>query len=134
MKNTKEFLKEFYTKELKITHGAKGDTIHQTQRNMVKAALIDAIQADLADELGIDALRTSDGVAVLMDNESEGGVPFVLDIAMKSFDYDIYKEHDAYAKDKEIKADKAEQRAKAKRTKFKNDTAARALKESKATK
>lgn len=128
MKNTVKFLKEFYTQELKITHGAKGDTIHQTQRNAVKANLMEAIQKDLAAELKVDALRTSDGVAVLMDNEDQGGVPFVLDIAMKSFDYDIYSMHDAYLKDKEIKADNAERRAKARRTKFKNDTAAREMK------
>ena len=131
MKNTRAFLEAFYTEELKITHGAKGDTIHQTQRNSVKAGLIDAIQADLAAELGVDALRTSDGVAVLMDNEGEGGVPFVLDIAMKSFDYDVFKEHDAYLQDKAIKAENAERRAKAKRTKFKNDTAAREMKTTK---
>ena len=131
MKNTREFLDNFYKEELKITHGAKGDTIHQTQRNSVKAALIDAIQADLAAELGIDALRTSDGVGVVMDNEGEGGVPFVLDIAMKSFDYDIYQEHATYMEDRAIKAENAERREKAKRTKFKNDTAAREFKATK---
>jgi len=131
MKNTKKFLKEFYAQELKITHGAKGDTIHQTQRNAVKAGLMEAIQADIAAELGVDALRTADGVAVLMDNEEHGGVPFVLDVAMKSFDYDVYAMHDGYNKDKEIKADNAERRAKARRTKFKNDTAAREMKATK---
>ena len=114
MKNTKQFLKEFYAQELKVTHGAKGDTIHQTQRNAVKAGLMDAIQKDIANELNVDALRTADGVAVLMDNDVQGGVPFVLDIAMKSFDYDIYEMNEAYTADKALKLANAEKRAKAK--------------------
>jgi hypothetical protein len=129
MKHTTEFLKELYSEQLKITNGAKGDTIHQTQRNSVKARFMDAIQKDLVETLNVDALRTADGIGIMLDNEEQGGVPCVLDIAMKSFDYDIYKEHDAYQVDQEIKAEKAAARAKARRTKFKNDTAARELKE-----
>ena len=131
MKNTKAFLKEFYTQELKTTHGAKGDTIHQTQRNAVKAGLMLAIEADINAELGIDALRTADGVAVLMDNDIQGGVPFVLDIAMKSFDYDIYSLNEAYIDDKALKAANAEKRAQTKAIKYKNDTNARKLRETK---
>ena len=128
MKHTKAFLEKFYSEQLKITNGAKGESIHQTQRNAVKRGFLDAIQKDLVECLNVEALRTAQGVGVLIDNDEQGGVPLVLDIAMKSFDYDVIGEHEAYLQDLEIKAEKAEKRAKARATKYKNDVAAREMK------
>lgn len=130
IKNTAEFLKKFYKEQLKITNGAKGDSIHQTQRNQIKRDLLAAIQADLASELDADALHTPDGIGIVIDNEEQGGVPLVLDIAMKSFEYDVFEQNDRYNENQLLKEEKRIAREKARKTKYKNDTAARALKES----
>ena len=131
MKNVEKYLQEFYTEKLKITRGAKGDTIHQTQRNAVKAGLMEAFLEDMKEELNIDVIRTADGIAFLIDNDEQGGVPVVLDIAMKNFNYDIFNEGDNYVSEQNRKRIDAEKRAATRRTKFKNDTEARLLNKAK---
>lgn len=122
MKNTKKLLKEIFTRDLTITD--KG-AINQTQRNTLKNELLDTLIDDLSKNLGFEILRVDKGLALNIPHENEGALPITLDIVFKSTDYDIVEENKAYIKDKEIKAQKKEEREKAKRTKFKNDTATR---------
>jgi len=122
MKNTKRLLKEIYSRELKITD--KG-AINQTQRNGLKNELLNTLIEDLTKDLGVEVVRVDKGIAFNIDHDNEGALPITLDIVFKNTTYDITNESLAYIKDKDIKAENKEIREKAKRAKFKNDTATR---------
>jgi hypothetical protein len=95
MKNTKNFVENFYKERFKVTSGVKGDTIHQTQRNEYKIHLLDALAADMK-EAGFDVQVTIDGVALVMSNEEEGMVTVVFDTIFKTLDYNIVQEAEDY--------------------------------------
>ena len=131
MKNTKKLIKDIYTRDLKITD--KG-AINQTQRNGLKNELLESLIDDLSKDLGLQVVRVDKGLALEIPHENEGALPITLDVVFKSTTYDIENESQAYIKDKEIKAENKEQREKAKRAKFKNDTLAREFAKSKSNK
>jgi len=122
MKETKKLLKDIFSRELKITD--KG-AINQTQRNGLKNELLNTLIADLTKDLGIKVVRVDKGIAFEIAHDNEGALPITLDIVFKNTTYDIENESQAYIKDKDIKAENKELREKAKRAKFKNDTAQR---------
>ena len=124
MKNTKKFLKEVYTRDLKVT--PKG-AINQTQRNNLKNELLDNLIEDLSKGLGVDVVRLDKGIALNIQHEQEGALPITLDIVFKNITYDIDNESQAYQEDKLLKQVNKEIREKAKRVKFQNDTNARKL-------
>jgi hypothetical protein len=117
MKNTQQFIDTFYKEHFKVTSGAKGDTIQQSQRNEYKIQLLDALFADMK-EVGFDVQLTVDGVALVMANEEEGGVTVVFDTIFKTLDYNVLQEAEDYNEKMQELRNKESQREKEARIRY----------------
>lgn len=99
----------------KLTENEKGQ-LKQNVRNELRTDLVDALTEALV-ELGLDAVRTEDGVAIAIPNEDLGYVPVVIGATIKDLAYDIYEAEADYKAKLEAKAEaekvKAEAKAKA---------------------
>lgn len=69
--------------------------LKQNVRNQFKAELLDAFK-DFLKANGFDVEMVSDGVAVQFQNDEIGSVCAVADFTIKSRDYDIVSENEAY--------------------------------------
>lgn len=109
----KNFLENAY-KTVFATNEKK--ELKQNVRNDFKRDFMVALRSALTD-LGLETELVSDGIAVIIPNETEGSLVVVVDGAVKSVvDYDLASEAEAY-KEKVIakakaEADKAEAKAK----------------------
>lgn len=102
MTKTQTFVKEFASRTLTISQGANGEAIKQTERNEIKSELLQAIALDLSQLLGVDILKVDKGFGFMLPNDNEGSVPMVIDLTVKSMDFDVFAENEAVvAKDKE---------------------------------
>lgn len=127
MKNTKNFLVELETKDLKLSQTKNGIIVNTTQRNEIRKKFLKALENDLkelAKDLENDIFIgfTTDGLAVAVGNEKlsrklENNLTFKIDIKVSNLDYDIFTEIESYEKDQEKKAEK---RAKALEKKKRN--------------
>lgn len=108
MENLKTYLEELY--KTNIGTSDDGNKYQQTQRNAIRAKIIDAIYADMKDE-GFDVQRVDKGVACTFDNEELGGLCFVLAPTMTALDYDPIGEAEDYAQKQARKAEKAAEKA-----------------------
>lgn len=96
----KDFIAETTTKSLKVSN----DKIQQTQRNELKEAATLAVM-DLLTVEGVDCFRTNEGIVIAIDNATvRKTVHFVIDPVVKSMDYNLDDEIQAYE-------DKLEERA-----------------------
>lgn len=130
MKNIKAFIDNFYTEKFKVTSGAKGDTIQQTQRNEYKIQILDALVADMK-AAGFDVQLTMDGVALVLSNEEEGMVTVVFDTIFKTLDYNIVQEAEDYtAKMLELR-DKETEREREARIRYESAAMKRAKRDAK---
>lgn len=119
MTKTQTFVKEFASRTLTISQGANGEAIKQTERNEIKSELLQAIALDLSQLLGVDILKVDKGFGFMLPNDNEGSVPMVIDLTVKSMDFDVFAENEAVvAKDKE-KLQALLDRQREKETKFK---------------
>lgn len=98
----------------KLAENEKGQ-LKQNVRNELRTDLVDALTEALV-ELGLEAVRTEDGVAIAIPNEDLGSIPVVIGATIKDLAYDIYEaEADYKAKlVAKVEADKAKAEAKAK--------------------
>jgi len=113
------FVKEFASRTLTISQGANGEAIKQTERNEIKSELLQAIATDLSQLLGVEILKVDKGFGFMLPNDNEGSVPMVIDLTVKSMDFDVVAENEAVvAKDKE-KLQALLERQQEKETKFK---------------
>jgi hypothetical protein len=102
MTKTQLFVKEFANRTLTISQGANGEAVKQTERNEIKSELLQAIATDLSQLLGVEMLKVDKGFGFMLPNDNEGSVPMVIDLTVKSMDYDVVAENEAVvAKDKE---------------------------------
>jgi hypothetical protein len=119
MTKTQLFVKEFASRTLTISQGANGEAIKQTERNEIKSELLQAIATDLSQLLGVEILKVDKGFGFMLPNDNEGSVPMVIDLTVKSMDFDVVAENEAVvAKDKE-KLQALLERQQEKETKFK---------------
>ena len=113
------------TKELPIIQTAKGTVqIQQTYRNKLKvqaeSAIQDILRNALPDTISVDKVK--DGIALGIMNEETGEIiPIVIDLTIKSLDYDIEAEIDSYRIEQQEKQVKAEKAAAAKAKKIESD-------------
>lgn len=106
MENLKRVAEQIKTMKLTLN----GVKLKQTERNDLKAKLVDAIAEDIA-EAGLEVLEVAQGKAIVLENDQEGNVVTVFDSVIKNFDYDAYDEAEAYRVEREEKAKKARERA-----------------------
>lgn len=119
MTKTQLFVKEFASRTLTISQGANGEAVKQTERNEIKSELLQAIATDLSQLLGVEMLKVDKGFGFMLPNDNEGSVPMVIDLTVKSMDFDVVAENEAVvAKDKE-KLQALLERQREKETKFK---------------
>jgi hypothetical protein len=113
------------TKELPIIQTAKGTVqIQQTYRNKLKVQIEDAVQDILRNALPdtITVDRVKDGIALGIMNEETGEIiPIVVDLTIKSLDYNIEDEIDSFKMEQQEKQVKAEKAAAAKAKKIESD-------------
>lgn len=93
----------------------KGE-LKQNVRNAFKAEFITALRSALT-EMGLETALVSDGIAVIIPNETEGALYVVVDGAVKSLAYDFNTEAEAYTEKvaEKAKAEQAKAEAKAKK-------------------
>ena len=128
MKNLTSFFASLETLELKTNENANGSlTIQQTQRNSLRAAMMQAFKEDLLDE-GFDVFETSDGIILAVENDELGTISIEAKLTIKALDYDPVYEAEAFEMTQMDKAADKARKAEAKARKIAADTAARAKK------
>ena len=117
---TEMFVKDFATRELTMSSGANGEAIKQNERNEIKAQLLQAIATDLSQLLGVEVLKVDKGFGFMLPNDNEGAVPMVIDLTIKSMEYDVIAENEAFIEKETAKLEAVIQRQKEKEIKFRN--------------
>lgn len=129
MNKMKELL-EVFANDTSITQS--NDKINQNKRNTMKRGFVEALYCDVKEALkeleSVQVYRTSDGIALSIDNERVGMIPIVLDGMIKNLDYNAADEEDAYVEAQRAAAIKAEEAAALKARKIEESTRARAAK------
>lgn len=106
MENLAQVLEVIREKDFTV----KGQKMKQTERNELKAMIVEAIAKDI-EATGVQVMQVDRGHAVVIPNENEGSIVTVFDSVIKNFDYDPYFEHQEYEKVQEGKRERAEKRA-----------------------
>lgn len=129
MNKMKELL-EVFANDTSITQS--NDKINQNKRNAMKRGFVEALYCDVKEALkeleSVQVYRTSDGIALSIDNERVGMIPIVLDGMIKNLDYNAADEEDAYVEAQRAAAIKAEEAAALKARKIEESARARAAK------
>lgn len=107
----------------------KGE-LKQNVRNDFKRDFMTALRSALT-EMGLDTELVSDGIAVVVPNETEGSLVVVVDGAVKSLAYDLNTEAEAYTLKVEAKAKAEAEKAEAKAKKLAEAEALKAKKNAK---
>ena len=131
MENLKQLIQELNSRELKISKTTKGEMIHQTQRNGIKAELMTALFNDIK-AINEYTFRTSDGVVFEIENESikngisnelgSGAITICLDLKVMSLETDASVDSEDYENLLQEKQEKAEKKKKDKAEKIAYDT------------
>lgn len=136
-----EALNEAKATKFQVSESRGVPVIQQTQRNLLRKNLLNALGENLKGILEPDSVAnvhfTSEGIAVEFENpsidntEGNGFISFVIDLKMKDLLYDALVEEEAYETEQAEKAQKAQKAAEAKKAKIAADAAKRATKEAK---
>ena len=131
MKNLQELIKELNGRELKISKTTKGEMIHQTQRNGIKAELMSALLQDIK-AVNEYTFRTADGIVFEIENESikngisnelgSGAITVCVDLKIMSLETDASVDSEDYENLLQEKQEKAEKKKKDKAEKIAYDT------------
>lgn len=127
MKQFKDLLTRLAQTKLELSEGVNGTNIKQTQRNQIKAEMLEAL-ADALSDLNIDVLKVDKGYAISIPNDEDGSFTAVLDLTIKSTDYDMFAENEAILEKEAAKAEAAMVRQREKEAKYKATQEARAIK------
>lgn len=109
-------MKDFLTnaKTTVFATNEKGE-LKQNVRNDFKRDFMTALRSAL-DDLGLETHLISDGIAVVVPNDTEGSIVVAVDGAVKSLNFDLNTEAEAFAQKQKDKAEadrkKAEEKAK----------------------
>ena len=127
MKNLQELIKELNGRELKISKTTKGEMIHQTQRNGIKAELMSALLQDIK-AVNEYTFRTADGIVFEIENESikngisnelgSGAISVVIDIKINDLETNAETESESYKVEQAEKLEKKTKTAQAKAEKI----------------
>jgi hypothetical protein len=113
--------------KLEISEGANGVSIKQTQRNQIKAEMLEALVEALS-PLNLDIVKVDKGYAVSIPNDEEGQFTAVIDLTIKSQDYDMWAENEAVLSKETAKAEAVLARQREKEASFKAAQETRAIK------
>jgi hypothetical protein len=127
MKSFADLLTRLAQTKLEISEGANGVSIKQTQRNQLKAEMLEALAEGLSD-LGVTVAKVDKGYAISVPNEDEGSFTAVLDLTIKSMNYDMYAENEAILAKEQEKAEAVLARQREKEAKYKVAQETRAMK------
>ena len=139
MQNLVKLLAEIKTRPLKITIDKNGNSkVQQTQRNLLKNEILNAIMQDIASEYEY-VYRATDGILLEIANDSiadnlnaetngSGAITVAIDLKVKDLDNNALDLQEIYELDQQKKLEKAEQKAKDKASKIARDTASRKAK------
>lgn len=127
MNNFITLLTRLASTKLEISEGANGVSIKQTQRNQLKAEMLEALVDGLS-ELGVSVAKVDKGYAISVPNDEDGSFTAVLDLTIKSMDFDMYAENEAIVAKEQEKAEAVLARQREKEAKYKVAQETRALK------
>lgn len=124
-----EQLQELTTTDFNITASRGNPVLEQTKKNNARADLIDGLAVYLQELLNghANVYQVQEGIAIEVDSdavaakypEGNGMITMVLDLTVKSLDYDAYMEADLYAEERAAKEKKKLQIAAEKEDKIK---------------
>lgn len=130
MRNFIDKIEQIQVQEFKITKGTKGEQIQQTQRNNLKADLVQAIYDLFASNYDY-VYRSKDGVLLEIANESiadnvsnelgSGAITVCIDLKVMGLETDARAESEDYVHTLKEKALKNEKKAKDKADKIAYD-------------
>lgn len=111
-----EQLTELSTVSFNVGTARKQPVLEQNKKNAVHRDLMNGLYDLLATSLGgvANIFRTADGIAIEVDNDDvrakypdgNGTITMIVDLTMKSLEYDAYEEHSLYLQDLEMKKEK----------------------------
>jgi hypothetical protein len=127
MKQFMELLTRLASTKLEISEGVNGVNIKQTQRNQLKAEMLEALVEALS-PLNLDIVKVDKGYAVSIPNDDEGQFTAVIDLTIKSQDYDMWAENEAVLSKETAKAEAVLARQREKEARFKAAQETRAIK------
>lgn len=127
MKQFLELLTRLASTKLEISEGVNGVNIKQTQRNQLKAEMLEALVEGLSD-LGVSVAKVDKGYAISVPNDDDGSFTAVLDLTIKSMDFDMYAENEAVLSKDAAKAEAILTRQREKEAKYKVAQETRAIK------
>lgn len=145
MQNLIKKLREIEEMDLTVVNSRGSLSLQQTQRNQIKAQLLDAIYADMKEVLseeGFEVFITSYGPVIEVLNSKvedqvlkldkdglcSGLIPIQLDAVMKNLDVNAEFDEENYLHEKEQKELRAAERERAKQAKTQRDAEVRAEK------
>ena len=120
MKNLEAIMQDINTREYNVNN----NKLNQVQRNETKRQILEAIGKDLP--AGILIGRCAEGLVIEVPNEIEGAITFILDIKIKSLDYDGVLAVQSYKQDQTEKAARREKRARDRAASYKTMQARKA--------
>jgi hypothetical protein len=112
--------------KLEFSEGVNGVNIKQTQRNQIKAEMLEALVEALS-PLNLDIVKVDKGYAVSIPNDEESFTA-VIDLTIKSQDYDMWAENEAVLSKETAKAEAVLARQREKEASFKAAQETRAIK------
>lgn len=127
MEQFKNLLTRLAQTKLEISEGAAGTNIKQTQRNQIKAEMLEALVEALS-PLNLDIVKVDKGYAISVPNDEEGQFTAVIDLTIKSQDYDMWAENEAVLSKETAKAEAVLARQREKEARYKAAQETRAIK------
>jgi hypothetical protein len=127
MEQFKNLLTRLAQTKLELSEGASGTNIKQTQRNQIKAEMLEALVEALS-PLNLDIAKVDKGYAISIPNDEEGQFTAVIDLTIKSQDYDMWAENEAVLSKETAKAEAVLARQREKEARFKAAQETRAIK------
>lgn len=138
MQKLKDFLESIKTRPLRITKAKNGEQLQQTDRNKLKADLLETLLETLA-EITPFVYRTKEGILLELENESvangisadsegSGAITVAIDCKFMSLDTNASLESECYQELLASNLAKAQAKAKDKADKIARDKATRAKK------
>lgn len=134
MEHLKQLLAELQNKTFRITETTRGEAIQQTERNKLKADILNAIFDDIR-EVYEYVFRSEEGILLEVENQSiadnlqseegSGAITVCIDLKVKNLDCNAENESADYMRKLEEKREKEKAAAKKKAEKIARDTAER---------
>ena len=126
MTKLQSILKEVAVSEVAVSNNKVEQKAARVLKERITQALFEALSAIADDEIKV--VRTKGGVGIAIDNESAGFIPVEVSAVIKSLEFDVMDEAEAYQDYLAETKAKAEAKAKAKADNIAKDKAEREAK------